>query len=77
MKTKERNYKSYKATLVGKDGFIKEMIVRYPVPQIFIPKIEKINFYLEEPTLLPKPITEHRIFSLKDRYKNKLQYQEL
>jgi hypothetical protein len=74
---KEKTYKSYKATLIGKDGFIKETIIRYPMPQIFIPKIEAINCYLGEPILLSKPTTEYRIFSLKDHYKDKLQYREL
>ena len=71
-----KKYKSYKAILIGKDGFQKEMLIRHPLPNIFIPKLEKINIYLEEPQICSNPIIEHRRFVLKNKYKNKLQYQE-
>jgi hypothetical protein len=76
---REKKYKSYKAILWGKDNFQKEMIIKYPLPQIFIPKIENCGCYLGEPLLLDRPVSEHRIFLLeKDKcWKDKLIYKEI
>ena len=73
----EKNYKSFKATLTGKDGFLREILISRPSPQIFIPLIKEINVYLEKPTILPKQVMEYRTFLLEDRWKNKLQYKEI
>jgi len=74
---KEKNYKSYEATLTGKDGFLREILISHPSPQIFIPLIKEINVFLEKPTILPKQVMEYRTFLLEDRWKNKLQYKEI
>ena len=73
----KKKYKSYKATLIGKDGFQKEIFVQCLLPYIFIPKIEKINVCFEEPQTCSESIVEYQKFVLKNKYKNKLQYQEL
>ena len=74
-----KKYTQYKATLRGEDGFERIMIIKYPLPQIFIPKLEKINVFLEEPTITSNPVTEKRTFLLNRdlSFKNKLFYQEM
>jgi len=77
MKRKRRKYNKYKATLIGKDGFSKVMIIKKPCPMLFIPKQEELNVYLGNPPLYPDPPAVERKFVLSHAYKNKLTYKEI
>jgi hypothetical protein len=75
---KEIKKQEYKAILIGRDNFIKEMAIRCPVPQIFIPKLQNVSCYLGEPHLLSSQVSEYREFLLErdESFKNTLVYRE-
>ena len=76
---KGKEIKEYKATLIGKDGFSKVMMIREPRPVLFIPKQGKINVCLENPPLYARPPKTERIFMLDEdkSWRNKLVYKEV
>ena len=78
-KKKNKEYEEYEATLIGKDGFSKAMIIKEPSPMLFIPEQTELNVYLENLSLYPDPPKIKRRFMLDrdESWGNKLIYREI